>query len=51
MEPLELDLALEFYKNCLKTSLPEYRKNYLNATKKLFERLRTIYENELTKSA
>lgn len=50
MEPLELDLTIQFYKFSLKTSLPEYRKSYLNATKKMFERLRTVYENELTKS-
>jgi hypothetical protein len=50
LEPLELELALEFYRYALKTSLPEYRKCYLNVTKKMFDRLRTVYENELTKT-
>ena len=51
MEPLELELALEFYRNCLKTSLPEYRKSYLTATKKMLDRLRTTYDTELIKTA
>jgi hypothetical protein len=51
MEPLELELALEFYRYAQKTSLPEYRKSYLNATKRMFERLRSVYEHELTKTA
>ena len=47
---MELELILCFYANSLKTSLPEYRKNYLAATKKMFERLRAAYEHELTKT-
>lgn len=31
----------------MKTSMPEYRKNYLALTKKLFERLRNIYDGLL----
>ncbi len=36
-----------FYKNCLKTSIPEYRKNYLNLTKRMFERFRNNYEKDI----
>jgi len=38
---------LEFYRHSLKTSMPEFRKNYLAVTKKLFDRLRNIYETLL----
>lgn len=44
MEPLEFELALRFYRGSLKTSLPEFRKSYLTATKRMFERLRNVYD-------
>ena len=28
--------------------MPEYRKNYLTITKKLFDRIRNIYDREMT---
>ena len=43
-----MDLILEFYKKCLKTSSPEYRKNYLNLTRRMLERFRKIYEKDIT---
>ena len=44
----EMNLILEFYRNCLKTSSPEYRKNYLNLTRRMLERFRRIYEKDAT---
>jgi hypothetical protein len=46
-----MDLCMEFFQNSLKTSLPEYRKNYLTVVKKLFNRLRTIYDNQLLRES
>lgn len=43
-----MKLCLQFYQYSLKTSIPEYRKNYLGVTKKLFERIRNIYDSQLT---
>ena len=47
VKPMEMKLCLEFYRHSLKTSMPEFRKNYLAVTKKLFDRLRTIYDSLL----
>lgn len=48
LSPSEMKLILLFYQSCLKTSSPEFRKNYLNLTRRMFERFRRIYERDLT---
>ncbi len=47
LKPMEMKLCLEFLENSLKTSMPEYRKNYIAVIRKLFERLRNIYDYQL----
>lgn len=45
--PFEYELCLTFYRYGLITSNTDYRRNYITATRKFFERLRTVYEREL----
>lgn len=47
VHPTEMKLMMKFYENCLKTSMSEYRKSYLNFTRRLLERFRKNYEKDL----
>jgi hypothetical protein len=45
----EFRFALNFIKNCMVTTFPDYRQKFMKSVKQFFIRLRTVYQKDIKK--